>query len=239
MPDGGKIVIELERMRSPDSRLPSHLAGEFAVISVSDTGHGIPEDIRERIFEPFFTTKPVDKGTGLGLSQVYGFATQSQGAVTVESEAGNGARFTLFVPVATGAVEDVRAAASDPGPGLDRARVLLVEDNADVATIAADYLEQCGCTVVMADSAEAAVETLNRRRDIDIVFSDIAMPGMSGLELGRLVRDHHPEIPVVLATGYSDKAARAVEEGFLLLEKPYSLEAMKRSLMAVTDRRAT
>ena len=108
--------------------------------------------------------------------------------------------------------------------------MLLVEDNPDVATVAADYLEQCGCRVVKANSAEAAVETLNRRKDIDLVFSDIVMPGMSGLELGRLVRDHHPEIPVVLASGYSDKAARAVEDGFVLLEKPYSLEALRRSL---------
>jgi len=107
-----------------------------------------------------------------------------------------------------------------------------------VGTIAADYLEQCGCSVVRADNAEIAIETLNRRSDIDLVFSDIAMPGMSGLELGRLVRDHYPEIPVVLASGYSDKAARAVEEGFLLLEKPYSLEAMRRSLSDLAVRKS-
>ena len=106
-----------------------------------------------------------------------------------------------------------------------RSRVLLVEDNADVATVARDYLEQCGCSVIMANNAETAVAALNSRSDIDLVFSDIVMPGMSGLELGRLVRDHHPEIPVVLASGYSDKAASAIKEGFMLLEKPYSLEA--------------
>jgi two-component system NtrC family sensor kinase len=208
------------------------------VISVSDTGSGVPENIRDRIFEPFFTTKPLDKGTGLGLSQVYGFAKQSGGVVNVTSETDRGARFTIALPVTDERLEIV--APQKPAEitaHLSPARVLLVEDNADVATIAADYLGQCGCTVVRADNAESAVRTLNERDDIDLVFSDIAMPGMSGLELGRLIRDHYPEIPVVLATGYSDKASRAVEEGFLLLEKPYSLDALKRGLAAATERR--
>jgi two-component system, NtrC family, sensor kinase len=232
MPEGGRITIALERVAG--DALPPGLQGEFAALSVSDTGSGVAAEIRERIFEPFFTTKPLDKGTGLGLSQVYGFVTQSQGRVTVASQPGRGATFTMFLPVSTEAPEVSTSSVPRPAASLDQRRVLLVEDNPDVATVAADYLEQCGCHVVKAENAEAAVETLNRRRDIDLVFSDIAMPGMSGLELGRLVRDHHPEIPVVLATGYSDKAARAVEEGFLLLEKPYSLEAMQRSLTAVS-----
>jgi two-component system NtrC family sensor kinase len=235
MPEGGKITIALERAAT--DMLPAGLQGEFAALSVSDTGRGVAAEIRERIFEPFFTTKPLDKGTGLGLSQVYGFVTQSQGRVTVASLPGRGATFTMFLPVSSEVPEVSAPIVPRPVASLDQRRVLLVEDNPEVATVAADYLEQCGCHVVKADNAEAAVETLNQRRDIDLVFSDIAMPGMSGLELGRLVRDHHPEIPVVLATGYSDKAARAVEEGFLLLEKPYSLEAMQRSLTAVSGKR--
>ena len=140
----------------------------------------------------------------------------------------------MFLPV-TDAVPDVASPALvQDSARLDQLRVLLVEDNRDVATIATDYLEQCGCSVVGVDSAEAAIETLNRRQDIDLVFSDIAMPGMSGLELARLVRDHHPEIGIVLATGYSDKATRAVEEGFRLIEKPYSLNVMRESLTAIT-----
>jgi two-component system NtrC family sensor kinase len=115
--------------------------------------------------------------------------------------------------------------------------VLLVEDNADVAIIATEYLEQCGCRVMKAGNAEIAVSTLNERTDIDLVFSDIAMPGMNGLELARLVRDHHPEIGIVLASGYSEKAAQAVQEGFRVIEKPYSAEAMRQSLMAVSARR--
>jgi len=239
MPDGGKITFSLRRVHAINGGLPANLRGEFAAISVTDSGEGIPAAIRERIFEPFFTTKAVDKGTGLGLSQVFGFVNQSQGAVTVHSETGHGARFNMYLPVSA-EMPVVRAPATDTASAnLEHARVLLVEDNPDVGTIAADYLEQCGCSVVRADNAEIAIETLNRRNDIDLVFSDIAMPGMSGLELGRLVRDHYPEIPVVLASGYSDKAARAVEEGFLLLEKPYSLDAMRRSLSDLAVRKST
>jgi two-component system NtrC family sensor kinase len=237
MPDGGKITIAVERVHSSRDAMPVELLGEFAAVSVSDTGAGMSEDIRERVFEPFFTTKPVDKGTGLGLSQVYGFVKQAQGAVTVSSDVGRGSRFTVFLPTTDDVPETLAPSVIPDASKLGRMRVLLVEDNPDVAIVAADYLEQCGCSVVRAENAEVAVATLNRRKDIDLVFSDIAMPGMSGLELARLVRDHHAEIGIVLATGYSDKATRAVEEGFHLLEKPYSLDAMRQSLAEVSARR--
>ena len=115
-------------------------------------------------------------------------------------------------------------------PLVKSATVLLVEDHPDVSSVGSDYIEQCGFKVICAASAEVAVEILNQRNDIDLVFSDIVMPGMSGLELGRLIREHHPETPVILASGYSDRAAVAIEEGFILLQKPYSLEALRKSL---------
>jgi CheY-like chemotaxis protein len=105
--------------------------------------------------------------------------------------------------------------------------------------VATDYLEQCGCCVLRAENAEKALEALNGQERINLVLSDIAMPGMSGLELARLVRDHHPEIGIVLATGYSDKASRAVDEGFRLIEKPYSLDVMRQSLTAAVDAQNT
>jgi two-component system NtrC family sensor kinase len=237
MPNGGKILITVERANSSCSAIPADLRGEFGAVSISDTGVGISEDIRDRIFEPFFTTKPVDKGTGLGLSQVYGFVKQAQGAITFNSEVGGGSTFTLFLPLTDAVPEGTSAPVASVAAKLERRRVLLVEDNADVATIATDYLEQCGCSVVQAENAERALDTLNRRKDIDFVFSDIVMPGMSGLELARLVRDHHPEIGIVLATGYSDKANRAVQEGFSLIEKPYSLDVMRQSLSAAARHR--
>jgi two-component system, NtrC family, sensor kinase len=235
MPDGGRIVVTLERV-SERGRLPNDLDGAFAAISVADSGSGIAEEIREHIFEPFFTTKPMDKGTGLGLSQVYGFVSQAHGAVVVDSKVGRGSVFTLYLPI----VDETPETASPPvvpeATRLERKRVLLVEDNIDVAAIATEYLEQCGCDVTTAVNAAIAVATLNERHDIDIVFSDIAMPGMNGLELARLVRDHHPEIGIVLASGYSEKAAQAVREGFRVIEKPYSADAMQQSLMAVARR---
>ena len=203
----------------------------MAFIDFSDTGNGIPESIRERVFEPFFTTKTVDKGTGLGLSQVYGFVKQSGGTITVSSEPGVRTTFRLLLPICLDAPARQRPVRADVQPVKFRhATVLLVEDHPDVSVIAADYLDHLGCTVLGADSAESAIHALRNRRDIDLVLSDIVMPGMSGLELGRLIREHHPEIPVILASGYSDKASAAVNEGFTLIRKPYSPEALGRAL---------
>jgi two-component system NtrC family sensor kinase len=230
MPDGGRITISVRTAQLDQSSGPGGLNGEFAVMAFSDTGSGIPDDIRERIFEPFFTTKKVDRGTGLGLSQVYGFVQQSKGAITVSSGPGAGTTFELFLPRCDEALQPESRSVDEVAPPAKSATVLLVEDHPDVSAVGSDYVEQCGFKVVCAASAEVAVDILNRRSDIDLVFSDIVMPGMSGLELGRLIREHHPETPVVLASGYSDRAAAAVEEGFRLLQKPYSLETLRKSL---------
>ena len=211
-------------------------ADETAFIEFSDNGIGIPNSIRERIFEPFFTTKPVDKGTGLGLSQVYGFVQQSHGSISASNSPGGGATFTILLPISPvpampRSAPVVESVSNDFG----NATVLLVEDHPDVSAVAADYLDQYGCKVLLANSAEAAIEALNKRRDIDLVLSDIVMPGMSGLELGRLVREHHPEIGVILASGYSDKATVATEEGFTIIRKPYSPDALQRAIAATLD----
>jgi two-component system NtrC family sensor kinase len=230
MLDGGRITISVKTGKLDENSGPNGLTGEFAMVSFSDTGSGIADDIRDRIFEPFFTTKKVDRGTGLGLSQVYGFVQQSKGAITVTSRPETGTTFELFLPCCDDALQAESKAVDDTPPLVKSATVLLVEDHPDVSAVGSDYVEQCGFKVVCAASAEVAVDILNQRSDIDLVFSDIVMPGMSGLELGRLIREHHPETPVVLASGYSDRAAVAVAEGFTLLQKPYSLEALRRSL---------
>jgi two-component system NtrC family sensor kinase len=230
MPDGGRITISVKTAELDENSNANGLTGKVAVIGFSDTGSGIADNIRDRIFEPFFTTKKVDRGTGLGLSQVYGFVQQSTGAITVSSHPGPGTTFELFLPCCDEVVQTESQAVEEAAPLVKSATVLLVEDHPDVSAVGSDYLEQCGYKVVCAASAETAVDILNQRNDIDLVFSDIVMPGMSGLELGRLIREHHPETPVVLASGYSDRAALAVEEGFTLLQKPYSLEALRKSL---------
>jgi two-component system NtrC family sensor kinase len=230
MPNGGKITIAV-KTATLDQAGPNGLIGDVAIVAFSDTGSGIPDDIRERIFEPFFTTKPVDRGTGLGLSQIYGFAQQSSGAITVNSVVGRGTTFELTLPRCTETPRPNEEVAPPPSARpTNPTTLLLVEDHPDVSAVAADYAQQCGFNVILASSAEDAVALLNRRSDINLVFSDIVMPGMSGLELGRLIREHHPETPVVLASGYSDRAATAVQEGFTLLQKPYSMEALRKSL---------
>jgi two-component system, NtrC family, sensor kinase len=234
MPDGGRIEITINTA----SQLTEDGPRKMAVIDFADTGSGIPENIRERIFEPFFTTKTVDKGTGLGLSQVYGFVKQSNGTISVSSEVGSGTTFRLFLPLC---METPRPATrknlDGPVDVIRQATVLLVEDHPDVSIVATDHLEQLGCKVVQANSAAVAIDALNSKSDFDLVLSDIVMPGMSGLELGRLIREHHPAIPVILASGYSDKAALATQEGFTLIRKPYSPEVLKPILDSIIKTR--
>lgn len=230
MPDGGVITIAIAIGSAPRGAQDSN--GQYATVSVNDTGGGISEAIRERIFEPFFTTKSVDKGTGLGLSQVYGFVRQSGGEIVVDSKVGNGTTIILRLPLANEPLPRPEPG-SAPKQQHDDATALLVEDNADVAAVASDYLADCGYRVIRAETAEAALTILAGGIRVDLVFSDIVMPGMNGIELGRLLRKRHPAVPIVLASGYSDQAAVALAEGFRLLQKPYGVETLRNALSAV------
>lgn len=227
MPNGGTIRIGVAPRNGENNA--SSPEAHFVAITVTDTGHGIADEIRDRVFEPYFTTKTLDKGTGLGLSQVYGFAGQSEGTLSFETTLGIGTTFTILLPRSEAPI-----LAEPPAPMVAPAekplRVLLVEDNADVAVVAREYLERCGSAVIDAASAEAAIELLNTSPGIDLVFSDIVMPGMNGLELARLIREHHRGIAIILASGYSEKASAALAEGFLLLSKPYSLDELRSAL---------
>jgi CheY-like chemotaxis protein len=181
-------------------------------------------DVIERIFEPFFTTKAYGKGTGLGLSQVFGFAKQIGGAVTVESKAGEGSTFTIYLPASHGAV-----AADAKGDGERRGCVLIVEDDSVVAELAAGMLNEIGFEAIVTHSAKEALERLSGDRRPTMVFTDIVMPGgMSGIELARKVRDRFPELPVLLTTGYSEHAA--AEQEFPILQKPYELKSLAEAL---------
>lgn len=196
-------------------------------LSVSDTGTGIAPDIAPKIFDPFFTTKDVDKGTGLGLSQVFGFAHQSGGGVSVTSELGAGARFTLHLPRAD---RPAAQAEEEPPPAVASARILLVEDNPEVAEVAARMLEELGHEVRTVGSGPAALDALNAGDPVDMVFSDIVMAGEpDGLGMARLVREARPEVPILLATGYSEAAARIGDE-FPILRKPYKLAELNRAI---------
>jgi two-component system NtrC family sensor kinase len=207
------------------------LSGEFVAIRVADTGHGIAPDVLTRVFEPFFTTKEVGKGTGLGLSQVYGFAKQSGGTATITSVEGRGTSITIYLPRSHEAPQPVAPQSHAQAPADPAGTVLLVEDNSDVAEVGADLLRQLGYRVRSVANAQAAVAALRLDSDVDLVFSDILMPGgMNGLDLAREIAARFPTIPVLLTTGYSASAQEAVRHGVVVLQKPYDLEALRRNI---------
>ncbi len=230
MPSGGTLTIAAKAVLLRGKASEEGLNGEFVAIRVADTGTGIPTDVLPRVFEPFFTTKDVGKGTGLGLSQVYGFARQSGGAATIASSR-RGTVVTLLLPRTWEAPARVHEPSAIVGAKRHAGTVLLVEDNAEVADVAKAYLEELGYTVKQAASAQAGLDLAEREGDIDLVFSDILMPGgMNGLELAAAIRLRFPHIVVLLTTGYSSSAQDAVRQGFAVLQKPYNLAALERAL---------
>ncbi|MET0676269.1 MAG: PAS domain S-box protein [Bradyrhizobium sp.] len=234
MDSEGQLTIRVRKVEAiPPLRAQSARSGHFIAITVTDTGTGIPAALLETIFEPFFTTKEVGKGTGLGLSQAFGFAKQSDGDIAVTSEAGRGATFTIYLPQAPApaAAVAVAAAASEPATRGRGYRVLVVEDNDDVGTFSTELLEDLGYTVRRVASADAALALLARDEfSADLVFSDVIMPGMNGVELAGIIRDRYPGLPVVLTSGYSNVLAENAHRGFELIQKPYSVELLSRIL---------
>jgi two-component system NtrC family sensor kinase len=207
------------------------LAGDFVAIRLADTGHGIPADVVTRVFEPYFTTKEVGKGTGLGLSQVYGFAKQSGGTATITSTEGRGTAVTIYLPRSGEAPQVAEAPSQAPAQSEASGTALLVEDNADVAEVGAGYLRQLGYRVRSVANAQAAMAALRLDPQVDLVFSDILMPGgRNGLELAREIEERFPHIPVLLTTGYSASAQDAVRYGVVVLQKPYDLESLRRHI---------
>ena len=207
---------------------PEGLRGEHVALRVSDTGEGMSREVMERVFEPFFTTKSYGEGTGLGLSQVFGFAKQIGGAVTVESELGKGSTLTLYLPVSRGAVADDAKINGDHARG----RVLLVEDDVLVSELAAGMLNELGFESIVTHSAKEALERLSGERRPTLVFTDIVMPGgISGIELARKVRERFPELPILLTTGYSEQVAGS--HGFPVLQKPYEMETLASALSSL------
>jgi two-component system NtrC family sensor kinase len=216
----------------------SHVVGShvgshgFVSIAVGDTGIGIPAGRIGRIFEPFFTTKQVGQGTGLGLSQVFGFARQSGGEVTVASEVGQGSTFSLYLPrVPADLLPRSQAPTTAPAVAGSGMSVLVVEDNIELGNFAADGLTELGYNITLVDNATDALAELVVDADrFDVVFSDIVMPGMTGLDLAQAIRDRSIGVPVVLTTGYSQALSQDGVAGFDLVQKPYSIDELSRVL---------
>jgi two-component system NtrC family sensor kinase len=230
MPSGGTLTIAAKPVVLRGKASEEGLHGDFVAIRVADTGAGIPSDVLPRVFEPFFTTKDVGKGTGLGLSQVYGFARQSGGAATITSSA-RGTAVTLFLPQTWETPARLRQQAATADLTRSAGTVLIVEDNAEVAEVGKAYLEQLGYRVKQAASAQAALDLIESEGGIDVVFSDILMPGgVNGLDMGHIIRRQFPQIIVLLTTGYSSSAQEAVHQGFAVLQKPYDIAALEHAL---------
>ena len=212
MPKGGKLVIETGNVTvdgAADRPATSLRKGDYVRISVTDTGVGMSPETLARAFEPFFTTKE-DRGTGLGLSTIYGFAQQSEGHVTIESELGVGTMVTLYLPREAGADVKVRSESSPSVPLSENCEVVLVvEDEPKVREVTLQRVEGLGYVVLEAENAAAACGILEREPEIALVFSDIGLGrGMSGIELGRWVREHKPGVKVLLTTGYAVRSSR-------------------------------
>jgi PAS domain S-box-containing protein len=232
MPRGGVITITAASASGvPAVRGHTAASGDFVAVSIADTGTGMSPDTLGRIFEPFFTTKPVDKGTGLGLSQVYGFAKQSRGEIDVTSQAGEGTTFTLYLPRT---LADIGAAPAVTGVDPDTVparRILLVEDNQGVGHFAEGLLRELGQGVTWVGDGQAALDLLEHRAaEFDLVFSDVVMPGISGIELGQKIQARWPGLEVILTSGYSHVIAEEGTHGFPLLKKPYSIDGLLNAL---------
>ena len=196
-------------------------------VQVEDNGSGIAPDTLQQIFEPFFTTKGLNKGTGLGLSQVHGFAKQSGGEIDVSSTVGVGTAFTLYLPLVAERPADRPAGRAVGKQDVATRRVLLVEDNEAVGRFARGLFEELGQVVTWVQNGEAAIELLETAANkFDLVFSDVIMPGMNGLDLARTIAGRWPDLRVVLTSGYSHVLAEEGGHEFELLRKPYSVDGL-------------
>ncbi|CCE10381.1 Sensor protein [Bradyrhizobium sp. STM 3843] len=237
MPDGGKLTLQTANARLDDADVPDNgeiKPGEFVVIAVTDTGQGIPADIRDRVFEPFFTTKGVGRGTGLGLSMVYGFARQTGGTVTIDSEEGRGTVVKLYLPRFAG--QSVMKAESMAAPAVlgGHETILVVEDDALVRGCAIAQLGSLGYKTLVADDGAAALALLDQGAQFDLLFTDMIMPGgINGQELADAVLRRRPRTKVLYTSGYTDNAILQeghLEPGVNLLKKPYRKAELSRRI---------
>jgi len=242
MPDGGTLTLATaDRIIGADeaARFEAR-AGDYTVIFVEDTGAGMAPGLLAHVFEPFFTTKAAGKGTGLGLSQVYGFAKQSDGFVTIDSVLGKGTRVSIYLPRSDLAETTPEKAAAVPQSLQGEGVVLLVEDDADVRAASAAMVEELGYTVRSAPSGSAALAMLEAGEPVDVIFSDVIMAtGMDGIQLARIIRAQWPNLPVILTSGYTAQRSKfeGLDADLPLLRKPYRIDQLATALHGALDKR--
>ena len=236
MPDGGVLEIATRNVVLDEGAVGGCPPGSYVTLSVTDTGHGMSPEVRDRIFEPFFTTKEVGKGTGLGLSMVYGFVRQSNGHVTVESTPHSGTTIALFLPKATQESPPEEEADQTPAMPGGSERILLVEDDEDLLEAMSATLSDFGYRVVCARNGTEALRILDSGQEFDLLFSDIAMPnGPNGIELAGEARRRSKEIKILLTSGYAkDVLARHRALGeFPIMQKPFQISELAKRVRSV------
>ncbi len=231
MPDGGLLVVESFNQRLDRSFTNAHenlLPGDYVVLSVSDTGCGMPENVISRAFDPFFTTKPIGQGTGLGLSMIYGFSKQSHGHVSIKSVVGSGTTVQLFLPRFKGQqTQDEQIYQSTERLANEGETVLIVEDDAAVRVLVSEVLSELGYTFFEASTGAEAVPILESGQRIDLLISDVGLPGMNGRQLAEIGRQLRPGLKVLFITGYAEHAAvRAgfLDDGMQMITKPFAFD---------------
>jgi CheY-like chemotaxis protein len=234
MPAGGKLTIETGNAWLDDQYASQNrevLAGQYVLVSVSDSGVGMTPEVIEKAFEPFYTTKGVGRGSGLGLSQVFGFVKQSSGHVKIYSEVGQGTTLKVYLPRHVGADSGILdTARAEPPPNGDKSEVILVvEDETTVRNMTVDALRDLGYTVVHAGSGKEALEQLALQPNIILLFTDIVMPEMTGRELADRARENRPALKVLYTTGYTRNAVvhnGIVDPGTAFIQKPFTLQQL-------------
>jgi CheY-like chemotaxis protein len=242
MPEGGHLTIETSNAYLDDAYAAQHaevVPGQYVMICVSDTGEGMPPDIVAKAFEPFFTTKGVGKGTGLGLSQVFGFVKQSGGHLKIYSEPGQGTAVKVYLPRSGGysAHEEPPELATQPRSGGFEV-VLVVEDDDDVRRVTVEALRELGYTVLHAMHGPEALQILALQPKVDLLFTDIVMPGLSGRAVAEEAQAARPDLKVLYTTGYTRNAVvhnGVLDPGIAFLQKPFTIEQLALKVRQVID----
>jgi CheY-like chemotaxis protein len=234
MPDGGVLAIETTNVHIESGDAPALREvnpGEYVRLSVVDTGTGMSAAVQARAFDPFFTTKPIGQGTGLGLSMVYGFARQSEGYVLIRSNVGEGTTIELYLPRYRGAVEDQELPdGTEAAPAAKHGEtVLVVEDEASVRALVVDVLNDLGYRALEAPDGPAGLAILRSPQRIDLLVTDVGLPGMNGRQVADAAREQRPDLKVLFITGYAESVAMAngfLEPGMEMVTKPFAVDAL-------------
>ena len=242
MPRGGRLTIaarnvalSAERLVKSDRAEP----GDYVEIAVSDTGLGMSSDVLSKVFDPFFTTKPLGQGTGLGLSMIYGFVQQSRGHIEIESREGAGTTIRLYLPRHHGDIAEVPADLEDTTHIGAGETVLVVEDDPSVRMLVIQVLEELGYRAIETEGGRDATPILQSRRPIDLMISDVGLPGMNGRQLAEIARESRPNLPILFMTGYAEQAADQaafLAEGMEIITKPFAIDHLARRIGAILER---